>query len=63
MLASFSCAETRRIDWRLIGLLLVSLLSFVGGDYRSHSPALTEASQPLQTLLTTVEHAGCPAKI
>jgi hypothetical protein len=26
----FVCPRTRRIDWWLIGLLLVSLLSFVG---------------------------------
>jgi len=26
----FVCPKTRRIDWGMIGLILVSLLSFVG---------------------------------
>ncbi len=36
----FKCPRTRRIDWWLIGLLLVSLLSFLGAAILGIIPVL-----------------------
>jgi hypothetical protein len=36
----FKCPRTRRIDWWLIGLLLVSMLSFLGAAILGIIPVL-----------------------